>query len=139
MIVLDTNVLSAVMAEVPVVDVQDWMNAYPLELLFITSITVLEVRNGLGRMPQGRRRAFLERRFQEIRGKLGGGHVLSFDELAAEEAGRLAAARSHKGVAVGLHDTQIAGICLARGMALATRNTKDFSDAGIPLFNPWAP
>ncbi|ACI99433.1 type II toxin-antitoxin system VapC family toxin [Rhodospirillum centenum] len=136
MIVLDTNVLSAVMAERADAAVAAWLDRYPPDGLCLTAITILEVRHGLGRLPAGRRRTLLERRFGDLRGLLGG--VLPFDDVAAEEAGRLMAVRRSRGITVGLMDMQIAGICRAQGHALATRNTRDFADCGIPLLDPWA-
>jgi len=116
--------------------VVEWLNAQTRDLIWITSVTVFEVRYGLWARDPGQKQQQLTAAFDRFLDFLGG-RVALFDVLAANEAARLAASRKHKGRPRGQHDTLIAGIALANGAALATRNTADFSDASIPLINPW--
>jgi toxin FitB len=137
-ILLDTNVLSALMLRKPDATVVDWLDAQPAESIWTTSITVFEIRTGLELLPSGRRRTQLERAFDQLLSDELDGRVQSFDRPAALAAGTLAAARQPAGLTMEVRDAEIAGIALARRAALATRNIRHFSDLGMDLINPWA-
>jgi predicted nucleic acid-binding protein len=136
MIILDTNVLSALMHQIPDRQVIAWLNQQPRSSIWTTSVTLLEVRFGLMTMAAGRRRAALMQAFAAVLGHLDH-RILPFDAEAAEHSGDLMASRHKKGRPVELRDTMIAGIVLAQHATLATRNTAHFEDTGIPLMNPW--
>ncbi len=136
MIILDTNVLSVLMRQVPDERVVAWLDQQPRSSIWITAITVLEVRFGLQVMPGGRRRSILIDNFEALLEKMGR-RVAPFDLAAAQQAGDLMAARQKKGRPGDLRDTMIAGIVAAHHATLATRNTAHFEDAPIPLINPW--
>ena len=137
MTILDTNVLSALMRQVPDERVVAWLDQQPRSSIWITAITVLEVRFGLQVMPGGRRRSILIDNFEALLEKMGR-RVAPFDLAAAQQAGDLMAARQKKGRPGDLRDTMVAGIVLAQHATLATRNTAHFEDASIPLINPWS-
>jgi predicted nucleic acid-binding protein len=137
MIILDTNVLSALMHRVPDKDVVGWLDKQPRTSIWTTSVTVLEVRFGLQIMPVGKRRSLLIRAFEGILEKISH-RVIPFDIEAAERAGDLMASRHQKDRPGELRDTMIAGIALARHATLATRNTTHFDDVSVPLVNPWS-
>jgi predicted nucleic acid-binding protein len=137
MIILDTNVLSALMREVPEAAVVAWMNQQPAASIWITSVTQFEARLGLALLPLGRRRQMLEKAFDRMLREDLENRVLDFDSAAAIEAASLAAARQKGGRSVDMRDTQIAGIVQARRGTLATRNVRHFSDLRIPVINPW--
>ena len=137
MIILDTNVLSALMRKVPEPSVIDWLDQQPAESIWITSITLFEARFGLALLPKGRRRSSLESAFEELLVEDLEGRILDFDRPAAEAAAALAAERQRQGRAVDIRDTQIAGVVLARRATFATRNVKHFSDLGADIINPW--
>jgi predicted nucleic acid-binding protein len=136
MIVLDTNVVSALMHAVPDTKVFDWLNRQPRTSLWTTSITVFEVSFGLRIMAEGRRRTALIEEFAGVLQDLGQ-RILMFDTDAAERAAELMAARRKEGRPVELRDTMIAGIVSSHHASLATRNIAHFEDAGVPLINPW--
>ncbi len=136
MIILDTNVLSALMRQSADPIVIEWMDRQPRTSIWTTSVTVLEVRFGLQLMPSGKRRATLMEAFESVLEKLAY-RVAPFDVDAAVQAGDLMVSRHRKGRSVELRDTMIAGIALARHATLATRNTSHFQDASMPLVNPW--
>lgn len=138
MLILDTNVLSALMRERPEPAVLRWMDAQAPEGLWTSSVTVFEVRLGLALLPEGGRRRALEAAFELLLTEDLGGRVLDFDLAAAAQAATLAARRQHSGRPVDMRDTQIAGIALARHAGLVTRNVRHFADAGLPLIDPWA-
>lgn len=139
MIVLDTNVVSAIMRPDDNSAVTFWLDRQPVETIWITAITVLEVRYGLLILPKSRRRSSLSAAFDRIVEGLFAGRVLPFDEEAADKSAEIAAERRLSGRTVAPNDTQIAGIVMSRRATLATRNVKDFSDLDIALVNPWLP
>ena len=137
MIVIDTNVLSALMREVPVRPVVEWLDRQAAESIWITSITLFEARLGLALLPKGRRRKALEAAFDKLLVEDLEGRVLDFDQPAAEAAAQLAAGRQRAGHTIDMRDTQIAGIVIARRAELATRNIRHFSDLNVDVINPW--
>ena len=137
MILVDTNVLSALMEVTPDKTVTEWMDAQPQESIWITSVTLMEVRFGLQTMPTGRRREALIKALATLLGEKIQGRIASFDVPAAEQAAELMALRKVKGRPVDLRDTMIAGIALATRATLATRNTTHFEDMSVRVVNPW--
>lgn len=137
MIILDTNVVSALMRPELNAAVTTWLNALPQSQLWITSVSVMEVRSGLLFMPEGRRRTLFSQSFDQLLSTLLDGRTLAFDLSAAEQAASVDWIQHRKGRNIGVADLQIAGIALARRATLATRNIKDFANLGIPLVDPW--
>jgi len=137
MIILDTNVLSALMRTVPEAPVVAWLDRQPAESVWITSITLFEAYLGLALLPSGRRQT-LEKAFARLLKEDLENRVLDFDSAAATEAASLAAARQKNGRPVDMRDTQIAGIAFARRATLATRNVRHFEDLRISKVDPWA-
>jgi len=138
-IILDTNVLSALMRTIPDAAVLEWLDRQPADSVWITSITLFETRFGLALLPAGRRRQVLEAAFDDLLKEDLENGVLDFDSAAATAAASLAAARQKSGRPVDMRDTQIAGIVLARRATLATRNIRHFVDLKISIIDPWAP
>jgi len=137
-IILDTNVLSALMRNAPDADVVRWLDDQPAESIWITSITLFEARFGLALLPRGRRRQALELTFATLLEQDLENRVLDFDRDAAVQAAVLAAESKRAGRPVDMRDTQIAGIALARRATLATRNVGHFRDLDIAVVDPWA-
>ena len=138
MILLDTNVLSALMQHEPDTKVVAWLDHQASESIWISSITLFEARYGLALLATGRRRKLLQERFDQLLQEDLDNRVLSFDVHAAAQAAQLAAERKARGRPVDMRDTFIAGIALARRATLATRNTRHFDDLPVPMVDPWA-
>ena len=136
MIILDTNVLSALMHLTPDRNVIAWLDRQPRTSIWTTSVTILEVRFGLQIMAAGKRRSVLMRAFENVLETMEQ-RVVPFDAPAAQQAGDLMASRHKTGRTGELRDTMIAGIVLAQHAILATRNTAHFDEVTIPLVNPW--
>jgi predicted nucleic acid-binding protein len=136
-ILLDTNVLSALMRTTPEAVVVKWLDRQPADSVWLSSITVFEARFGLALLPKGRRRRGLEQAFDRVLTEDLANRVLDFDSMAAATAAQLAADRQKTGRAVDLRDTLLAGIALARRATIATRNTKHFDGLDVPVVNPW--
>lgn len=137
MVILDTNVLSALMRQTPEEPVVAWLDSQPRTSIWITSVTVLEVEYGLQIMTAGKRRAMLLQAFATLLGKIGQ-RVVPFDVASAQQAASLMASRHKQGRPGDLRDTMIAGIVLAHHATLATRNTAHFEELAVRVVNPWA-
>lgn len=137
MIVLDTNVISAVMREVPDPAVVAWLDRQPPDAIWTTTISVFEILFGLELLAPGVKRQRMAAAFAQALEEDFQGRVLAFDQAAARETARLAARRRRAGQPVDFRDTQIAGIALARGATLATRNVRHFADLSANVINPW--
>jgi predicted nucleic acid-binding protein len=137
-ILLDTNVLSALMRDPPDAAVVAWLDGQVPDEVWTTAVSVFEVRFGLARLREGRRRGALEEAFEELLREDLAGRVAPVDAAAAEAAGRLAARRQSAGRAVDVRDTLIGGVALAQRAAVATRNARHFDDLETGVLNPWA-
>jgi predicted nucleic acid-binding protein len=137
-IILDTNVVSALMLSTPDPAAIAWLDDQAADTVWTTTVTVFEVRYGLDRLPAGRRKRDLQAAFEQVLTEDLERRVFDFDESAASEAARLAAARERAGRTVDLRDTMIAGIAIARRAVIATRNTRHFEDLSVKVFDPWA-
>jgi hypothetical protein len=137
-IVLDTNVLSALMLDAPDEAVSRWLNTQARRSIWTTAVTLFEIRFGALILPSGRRRASLLEDLQRCLEEVLQGRIIEFDATAAEEAAVLAAQRRQQGRPGELRDTMIAGIAIAHRATLATRNTRHFDDLPVPVVNPWA-
>ena len=137
MIILDTNVLSALMRQAADNNVVAWLDKQPRTSIWTTSVTILEIQFGLQILPAGKRRSRLIEAFETVLLEELGQRVAPFDTTAAQHASELMAARHKKGRSVELRDTMIAGIVLACHATLATRNTPHFEDFSVPVINPW--
>jgi toxin FitB len=137
MIVLDTNVISALMRKEPEKPVVKWLDGQPAASIWITAITVMEIRFGLQTMPKGRRQEALIRAFELMLKSMIEGRIASFDAEAGLHAAELMAQRKRKGRPAEVRDTMIAGIVLANRATLATRNTQHFEDLPLTVINPW--
>lgn len=136
MIVLDTNVVSELMRPEPASSVLAWLREQPGNDLYTTAITVAEIRYGIARLPDGRRRAALDQAAGEVFAAFPT-QVLAFDLAAADAYADIVAHLDNLGTPIDGFDAQIAAICRTHAAVLATRNTKDFTDTGIRIINPW--
>ncbi len=137
MIVLDTNVISALMRKEPEKPVVKWLDGQPAASIWITAITAMEIRFGLQTMPKGRRQEALIRAFEMMLKDMIEGRIASFDAEAGIHAAELMAQRKRRGRPAEVRDTMIAGIVLANRATLATRNTQHFEDLPVTVINPW--
>jgi predicted nucleic acid-binding protein len=137
MIVLDTNVISALMRKDPDKPVVSWLDAQPATSVWITAITIMEIRFGLQSMPKGRRQDALLRSFELMLKSMIEGRIASFDSEAGMHAAELMAQRKRVSRPAEVRDTMIAGIVLANRATLATRNTQHFKDLPLTVMNPW--
>jgi hypothetical protein len=138
MILLDTNVVSELMRPVPEPKVLLWLDARPAADIWISAVTVGEIRLGLALLPDGQRKERLAGLAEAMFEQDFADGCLSYDVLAAVEYAAIVATRTRLGRPISVEDAQIAAIARSGGLTLATRNTKDFSDIEeLSLVNPW--
>jgi len=136
-ILLDTSVISEVMRRRPELAVTDWLNAMDAGMLHVSAVTIGEIEYGLDNLPAGQRRDTLRARFDTFLDRAFRGRILPYDGQAARHYGWIMGGRRRSGHPVSAPDGQIAAIASARGMAVATRNTRDFAACGLDVINPW--
>jgi toxin FitB len=137
MILLDTNVISEPLRPAPDHRVVDWIDAQPLETIFLSAITVAELRFGVAALPAGKRRDTLREGLENRILPLFAGRVIPFDLGAAQTYADLMARARGQGIAIGMADGLIAATAAATGMSVATRDMAPFETAGVPCINPW--
>lgn len=138
MILLDTHVVSEPLRAAPEPRVVAWLDAQPLETLFLSVITVAELRFGMARLPAGRRRNDLRERLETQVLPAFTGRVLPFDLAVTQAYADLMVKAQTTGFTVGLADGFIAAIASVNGMTVATRDTKPFLASGVAVIDPWS-
>ena len=136
MIILDTNVVSELMRPEPAASVATWARDRDRRELRTTTITLAEVRYGIARLPDGRRKQVLLAAADEIFSAFAD-QILPVDTAAAEHYAVIASSRERAGKPVAGFDALIAAVCRSQGAALATRNVSDFDGTGIEIIDPW--
>ena len=137
MIILDTNVLSALTAEVPDPTVAKWLDRCPRISIWTTSVCLFEMKFGLNIMPEGKRRRALGQAIQTLIEDILENRIAAFDFTSALHAAEFSGKRKVLGRPVEIRDVMIAGVASATGATLATRNIRDFEYSGLELVNPW--
>lgn len=137
MILIDTNVISELWKAAPDAAVSAWIDAQAIETLYLSAITVAELRFGLATMPRGKRRAIYQDRLEREVLPLFAGRVLAFDLDASQAYAELMARASAAGKAIGQADGCIAATAAARALAVATRDVAPFLAAGVRVIDPW--
>ena len=137
MFILDTNVLSTVIAAQPATAVAAWMLAQPSKLLFTASVCQAEILAGIAVMAHGRRRESLETAARAMFENDFAERVLPFDREAAIAYGDLFAARRRLGRPGSTADLMIASIARAKTASVVTRDIGDFEHCGLTVIDPW--
>jgi predicted nucleic acid-binding protein len=137
MIILDTNVVSELMRPEPDARVRQWVGRQRADELGTTTITVAEIRHGIERLPDGKRKESLLSAATDLFAGFGD-LVRPFDVPAAAWFGPVMVRRARLGLPIQGFDALIAATCRAHGATLATRNVKDFTETGIEIVDPWS-
>lgn len=137
MIVVDTNIISALMRPSPEQSVIDWLNRQETATLFVSTITLAEIGYGLHVLPPGKRRRTLEDSFEKFIAAGFEHRILVFDMGAAQLYGDIMGRRKAMGRPMGILDGQIAAIARRHHFAVATRNVRDFEECGLDVVNPF--
>ena len=137
MILLDTNVVSEPLRHAPEVRVIEWIDAQPLETLYLSAITVAELRAGVALLPTGKRRIGLHDNLEKRVLPLFVGRVLPFDMACTNAYAELMAKARTAGLAIATADGYIAASAAANGFAVVPRDSSPFQAAGLTVINPW--
>lgn len=137
MIVVDTNVISEPLKPESEPRVVEWIDAQAIETLYLSAITVAELRFSVAVLPPGRRRSLLSSRLEDDVLALFRDRILPFGEAESVEFARLLAAARTRGHAIGKADGYIAATASVRGYSVATRDTSPFHAAGLSVVDPW--
>lgn len=136
MIILDTNVVSELMRSEPAPQVANWIRDRDRRELCTTVITLAEIRYGIARLPDGRRKQVLLTAADDIFSAFED-QILQVDTAVAEHYAVVASTRERAGKPIASMDALIAAVCRSRNAALATRNVADFDGTGIEIIDPW--
>lgn len=140
MILLDTNVISELVRPAPDPGVLAYIGGLDPDSVVTAAICVAEIRYGVARLPDGRRRDDLAARISAFLDAAFADRILPFDTACAALYGDIRTAREAAGRPITVEDAMIAATARAYGVhALATRNTRDFADCGVTLIDPWRP
>ena len=136
-LLLDTNVLSEVTRPRPDVHALQWLDSFDEDRSFISVVSIAEIRRGVALMESGRKRdALAEWLVQDLPQRFEQ-RVISVDQPVAIAWGDLMGLAKRSGHGLSSMDSLIAATAIAHDLTLATRNTRDFANTGIRVYNPW--
>ena len=134
---LDTNVVSELIRPKPDHNVLRWIDETHESMLFLSVLTLGEIRNGIGRLRPGSRRGRLESWLQvELRVRFQD-RILPIHEAIADRWGTVSAMATAKGKPVPVVDGLLAATALHHNLTLVTRNESDVAGTGVSVMNPW--
>lgn len=134
---LDTNVISEGAKPQPDPAVMQWLGSVDEDQLFLSVISLAELRHGVERLEAGRRRAALDQWLSDELPARFDGRLLRADAATADHWGRLVARAQTNGRPIGAMDAFLAATAEQHELTLVTRNVSDFATIGVRLFNPW--
>ena len=134
---LDTNCISEVVRIQPEPRVLEWMESANEGLLYLSVLTLGEIRKGLPSLPQSKRGTNLEAWLEvELQARFSG-RILPIDAAVAHRWGFLAAEAKRKGKALSTIDALLVATALHYNLTVVSRNVSDFANTQVPLLNPW--
>lgn len=134
---LDTNIPSELVKTQPEPRLVEWLDAQEDESLFLSVVTLGEIRKGLTILPDGKRRRFLEGWYIDELLPWFDGRILPVSATVAERWGELDGIRQLQGIPLNTADGMIGATALEHGLILVTRNINDFVGLDLSLVNPW--
>ena len=134
---LDTCVISELVARRSSPRVVAWIDAVPEEKLYLSVITVGEIRKGIDRLPASRRRHVLEKWLEDDLLARFGSRILAVDLSVMLRWGSIVAVAEHAGRPIPDLDAMIAATAAVHNLAIVTRNGSDFASTGVRIVNPW--
>lgn len=137
MILLDTNVISEPLRRLPDPKVVEWINAQAIETLFLSSITIAELRAGVALLPAGQRKNVLRDNLETRVIPLFADRILSFDIACTHAYAELTSRSRAAGFTITTADGYIASIAISNSLIVASRDTAPFCAAGAVVINPW--
>ncbi len=133
---IETNIISEWVKPRPDTGVVRWLEEVDEDRVFLSVISLAEIRFGVDRLDSGRRRTRLDQWLRQELPTRFESRIMPVDGDIADACGRLLARARKAGRGLGAMDALIAATCQARDLVLATRNLADFKDLGIELYAP---
>jgi predicted nucleic acid-binding protein len=134
---LDANCISELVRVKPEPRVLEWMEAADEGSLYLSVLTLGEIRKGLAGLPQGKRRTRLDAWLElELQARFSG-RILPINAVVADRWGVLAADAKRKGKALSTIDALLAATALHYNLTVVSRNVNDFANTQVPFLNPW--
>ena len=134
---LDTNIISELVKPKPEANVTEWVENTDESLLYLSVLTLGEIRRGIAALPQSRRRATLEAWLdKDLRARFEG-RILIIDQEVADRWGLLTAAARNNGIVLPVIDGFLAATALEHNLTFVTRDTGQIPSMGVAVFNPW--
>jgi predicted nucleic acid-binding protein len=134
---LDTCVISEIAKPVPDAEVMDWLYATPSELLFLSVVTIGEIRKGLTKFPDSKKKevltVWLSTLMEEYQER-----ILPIDAAVADNWGIIQGKAEMAGTPMSSIDSLIAATAFTHNLTIVTRNESDYSAARVPIMNPWS-
>jgi toxin FitB len=135
---LDTNCISEVVRKKPDPLVLHWLDAADESILYLSVLTLGEIRKGLAGLPQSRRQTLLETWLElDLKSRFSG-RILPIDRFIADRWGLLSAEAKRRGKSLSAIDGLLAATALHHNLTIVSRNVDDFSGTQVPILNPWA-
>jgi toxin FitB len=134
---LDTNVISELIKPRPEPKVTEWIDATHEELLFLSVLTLGEIRKGVVLLPRSARRTALDAWLSKELPLRFSDRILTVDQEVADRWGHLYGLTGSRGVQVSVIDGLLAATAIQHNLTLVTRDTRDVAATGVQLFNPW--
>ena len=134
---LDTNIPSETVNRLPDMKVSAWLKRQVKDTLFLSAVTMGELRKGIELLAQSARRRQLEEAIELLVPFWFAGRILPVTREVAERWGVFEARRQNMGLPLSVPDGMIAATAFEHGLTLVTRNVKDFVGLGITVLNPW--
>ncbi|MGO9486358.1 MAG: type II toxin-antitoxin system VapC family toxin [Rhodomicrobium sp.] len=135
---LDTNAVSEWTKPKPDPGLSAWLDSTDEERIFLSVVTLAEIKFGIERLAAGRRRDTLESWLRDELISRFDGRLLSIDGQIAQAWGKIVASCAALGRPIGIMDGFIAATAAEHNLTLVTRNGADFANAKISLLNPWS-
>lgn len=135
---LDTNVVSEWVKPRPNAGVMRWLAGVDEDSVFLSIVTLAELRHGIERLATGSRRNRLDEWLRNDLVLRFDGRVLPIEEETADAWGRLVARREAQGRPINAMDALLAATALVHSLTLVTRNDSDFASSVKTMVNPWA-
>lgn len=133
---LDTCLLSEVWKPAPNAGVMAWLSTSREEELHLSVLSLGEIKKGIGKLVEGKRKLGFVRDYALLRGRFGQ-RILPVTDSIAERWGEIAARGARQGRVVHVVDGLLAATALELGLTVVTRNTSDFEPTGAPVLCPW--
>jgi tRNA(fMet)-specific endonuclease VapC len=134
---LDTCAISEMVAAHPNPAVVQWVDGMEEESLYLSVITIGEIKRGIEKLGESKRKRTLAAWLEEDLLARFGERILPIDAPVLFAWGQLAADLEKQGRPMPAMDALIAATCLARNLSLVTRNESDFAHSGVEVINPW--